>query len=112
LWQDGLYVYDEEVGIEWAWQAMDGAITKAPLGGDQTGPNPTDRAKRGVKRSVPTDANGVLFGVAVDGANRPDMEMVEATLESIPIEQPVPTPDAPQNLCLDVGYDYDAVRHH
>jgi putative transposase len=110
LWQEGLYAYDEEVGIEWEWQAMDGAMTKAPLGGPQTGPNPTDRAKRGVKRSLLTDGNGVPLGVAVEGANRPDMKMVEATLESIPIEQPVPTPDSPQNLCLDAGYDYDAVR--
>jgi putative transposase len=110
LWQEGLYAYDEEVGIDWTWQAMDGAMTKAPLGGEQTGPNPTDRAKRGVKRSVLTDGYGVPLGVAVDGANRPDMKMLEATLASIPIEQPVPTPDAPQNLCLDAGYDYDAVR--
>jgi putative transposase len=110
LWQEGLYAYDEEVGIDWTWQAMDGVMTKAPLGGEQTGPNPTDRAKRGVKRSVLTDGHGVPLGIAVDGANRPDMKMVEATLESIPIEQPVPTPDSPQHLCLDAGYDYDAVR--
>jgi len=47
LWRRGLLAYDERVGIEWEWQAMDGAMTKAPLGGDRTGPNPTDRAKRG-----------------------------------------------------------------
>jgi transposase len=47
LWRRGLLAYDERVGIEWQWQAMDGAITKAPLGGAKTGPNPTDRAKRG-----------------------------------------------------------------
>ena len=33
LWRDGLSRYDEEVGLEWEWQAMDGAMTKAPLGG-------------------------------------------------------------------------------
>src|SRR5205809_2008350 len=47
LWRRGLGAYDERTGIEWEWQAMDGAMTKAPLGGDKTGPNPTDRAKRG-----------------------------------------------------------------
>lgn len=36
--------------------------------------------------------------------------MVEDTLDSIPIEQPVPTPEEPQNLCLDAGYDYKTVR--
>jgi hypothetical protein len=29
----------------------------------------------------------------VDGASRPNMKMVEAMLASIPIEQPVPTPN-------------------
>ncbi len=53
-----------------------------------------------------TDGRGVPLGVAVAGANRPDMKMVDDTLESIPIEQPVPTPEEPQNLCLDAGYDY------
>jgi putative transposase len=57
-----------------------------------------------------TDGRGVPLGVAVAGANRPDMKMVEDTLESIPIEQPVPTLDEPQNLCLDAGYDYATVR--
>ena len=57
-----------------------------------------------------TDGRGVPLGVAVAGANRPDMKLVEDTLESIPIEQPVPTPDELQNLCLDAGYDYAAVR--
>jgi putative transposase len=105
-----LYAYDEWVGIDWEWQAMDGAMTKAPLGGADTGPNPTDRAKGGVKRSMLTDGHGVPLGVAVAGANRPDMKMVEETLESIPIEQPVPTPERPQNLCLDAGCDYKDVR--
>ena len=43
----GLLEYDEVVGIDWEWLAADGAMTKAPLGGPKTGPNPTDRAKRG-----------------------------------------------------------------
>jgi putative transposase len=110
LWQAGLSAYDAEKGIEWEWQAMDGVMTKAPLGQEDTGPNPTDRAKDGVKRSLLTDGRGVPLGVAVAGANRPDMKMVEATLESIPIERPKPTPEQPQNLSLDAGYDYESVR--
>jgi transposase len=49
-------------------------------------------------------------GLAVDGANRNDMKMARETLESIPVERPTPTPDGPQGLCLDKGYDYDEVR--
>ena len=47
IWRRGLLAYDEQVGIDWAWLAADGAMSKAPLGGPKTGPNPTDRAKRG-----------------------------------------------------------------
>jgi hypothetical protein len=42
LWAQGLLDYDELKGIEWEWQAVDGVMTKAPLGQEQTGPNPTD----------------------------------------------------------------------
>jgi transposase len=48
--------------------------------------------------------------VAVEGANRNDMKMVRETLESVPVERPEPTPEKPQGLCLDKGYDYDEVR--
>src|SRR5205809_3175723 len=47
FWQQGLLAYDAKHGIEWEWLAMDGALGKAPLGGELTGPNPTDRAKKG-----------------------------------------------------------------
>ena len=33
FWQEGLHEYDELKGIDWSWQSMDGAMTKAPLGG-------------------------------------------------------------------------------
>ena len=33
LWKDGLLEYDQLKGLDWEWQAMDGAMTKAPLGG-------------------------------------------------------------------------------
>src|SRR5947209_18747450 len=47
IWRQGLLEYDERVGIDWSFLAADGAMSKAPLGGPETGPNPTDRAKRG-----------------------------------------------------------------
>ena len=47
IWRQGLFAYDKQVGIDWEWLAADGAMTKAPLGGPKTGPNPTDRAKKG-----------------------------------------------------------------
>ena len=49
LWASGLLMYDERKGIGWKWQSLDGALTKAPLGGEKTGANPTDRAKKGLR---------------------------------------------------------------
>lgn len=50
------------------------------------------------------------IGLAIDGANRHDCKLVEATLESIPLKRPKPTKKKPQGICLDRGYDYDTVR--
>ena len=51
-----------------------------------------------------------VVGLAVDGANRHDMKLVEATLESVPVERPEVRLYWRQNLCLDKGYDFDEVR--
>ena len=40
LWAMSLEHYDELKGLDWLWQAMDGAITKAPLGGGENRPQP------------------------------------------------------------------------
>lgn len=37
MWHEGLQEYDPMKGIDWKWQAMDGAMTKAPLGGEKNG---------------------------------------------------------------------------
>jgi len=114
LWQAGIEQFDELKGIDWAWlslaQRAPRAMTKAPLGGEKIGPNPTDRGKAGVKRSLLTEGHGVPIGLTVAGANRHDMKLVGDTITSIPVERPEPTQEQPQHLCLDKGYDYDEVR--
>jgi transposase len=74
------------------------------------GKNPTDRGKLGTQRRVLTEGGGGPVGLAVDGANRHDVKMARATSESIPIARPEPTPDKPQGMGLDKGYDDDEVR--
>ena len=44
LWQNGLVAYDALKGIAWEWLALDGAMTKAPLGGE-TGGQASDRSR-------------------------------------------------------------------
>lgn len=74
-----------------------------------------------MKRSVLTEASGIPVGVVVEGANRHDMKLVRATLQSVPqsVEQKRradltdgagSTAPPAQGLCLDAGYDYDQVR--
>jgi transposase len=58
-----------------------------------------------------TEAHGIPIAIAVDGANRHDMKLVCPTIEDLQLDRPTPTPENPQGLCLDKGYDYEQVRH-
>ncbi len=40
LWKEALREYDALEGIDWGWQSLDGAMTKAPLGGEKNRPQP------------------------------------------------------------------------
>ncbi len=78
--------------------------------GKKSGANPTDRGKRGVKRSLLTEGHGVPIGLAVEGANRHDMKLTRTTIENIVTERPTPTDEQPQGMCMDKGYDFQEVR--
>jgi putative transposase len=118
LWRAGLAEYDELEGLEWEWQALDGAMTKAPLGrgvsGEATGKNPTDRAKMGTKRSMLTDGAGIPLAVVVEGANRHDSKLLVATLEGLVVARPALEDEGEgsltQHLCLDAAYDSEEAR--
>ena len=47
LWVEALTVYDDLKGLEWTWQSVDGAVTKAPLGGKPRAPIPRTVASKG-----------------------------------------------------------------
>jgi putative transposase len=74
---------------------------QGPFGGDATGPHPTDRGKKGTKRSLLTEGKGIPLAVIVAGANRHDMKLLGDTLEAIVVERPEPSQDEPQHLCGD-----------
>jgi len=52
LWRLALEEYDQLQGIDWQWQSLDGAMTKAPLGGEK------DREKPDRSRKVGCEAIG------------------------------------------------------
>ncbi len=92
-------------GVSWEWQSADGAMGKARFGGDKVGPNPTDRGKSGVKRSVIVEQDGGPLGATIAGANVHDTKLLAGTIEAVVVERPEPTEEDPQHLCLDKGYD-------
>lgn len=57
--------FDEQKGLCWAYLALADAMTKAPLGGEAMGLNPTERAKGGAKHSLLVEGNGVPVGLFV-----------------------------------------------
>jgi hypothetical protein len=67
-----LAAYDRLHGLDPKHPAVDGCTTKAPCGGKVAGPSPLDRRKRGLKRSVLTEAGGVPPGAVSAAANRRD----------------------------------------
>jgi len=102
-----LDAYDRIIGVDLSEVAVDGSLHKAPCGGEGTGPNPTDRGRRGWKWSIGTDANGIPLGWATDGANRHDIPMLEPTLKSIADRGLL---SEIETIHLDRGYDAQTVR--
>ena len=47
FWRQGLLSYDGLVGIDWEWLSADGAMTKAPLGGEKNRPQPNRQGQAG-----------------------------------------------------------------
>jgi putative transposase len=46
-WAAAVAVYDARKGREWTWQSVDGAMTKAPVGGRPRAPSPRPVASAG-----------------------------------------------------------------
>jgi transposase len=74
--------YDRIIGLELSEVVVDGCITKAPCGGEKAGRSPVDRGKRGIKRSVVVDAEGIPLGVIAAPANRHDSPLLGETLDT------------------------------
>lgn len=54
LWQTALAEYDATQGIDWAWQSIDTAMTKAPLGGKRDRAEP-DGSRQDGHETEPAD---------------------------------------------------------
>ena len=71
---------------------LDSCSVRAKRGGDLTGPNPTDRGKRGTKYHIATDGDGVPVACIATAANINDtlafQRLFLAPLRSWPASEP------------------------
>jgi len=100
--------YDRTIGLELSDIAVDCCITKAPCGGERSGRSPVDRGKRGIKRSVVVDAEGIPLGSVSAPANRHDSPLLGETLDSV--EEFLGALPEPVRVHLDRGYDSELTR--
>jgi transposase len=70
--------------IDWSRAVVDSASVRALGGGEQTGPNPTDRAKPGSKHHLITDGGGIPLATILTGANTADVNELEVLVDAIP----------------------------
>lgn len=74
-------------------------------GEKENGPNPTERAKPGVKDHILTDGRGVPLSVVVSAANVNDGPMLPDLVNNYVVVRPLPTIQQAQHLCLDAAFD-------
>jgi transposase len=98
--------------IDWERALIDASFAKAPEGGEDTGPNPTDRSKSGSKHHVMTDAQGVPLSATVTAANVPEVTQIFRVLTGMPpvAGKPGPKRERPKRLQGDRGYDSEPAR--
>jgi transposase len=101
--------YQAEREIGWKWQSIDSKSCPAPLGGEETGKNPTDRGKQGSKIHLLVDEKGAPLSLYVTAANEHDKWSADDLIISIVVERPDPE-QVEQHLCADKGYDYEDVH--
>jgi len=98
--------------VDWSRAVIDSCSVRAVCGGTQTGPNPTDRAKRGSKRHLICDAQGVPLAIRLTGANRNDSQEALALVDAIPPLQGGRGRPRCRPACVlgDRGYDAASIR--
>jgi putative transposase len=98
--------YARECGIHWIWQSIDSMMSAAPLGGAQTGKNPTDRGKSGSKIHLLVDQLGAPLALWITGANEHDKWSADNLIVHIVAKRPF----SEQHFCADKGYDFEDVH--
>jgi transposase len=85
---------------------VDSTSSRAVGGGEETGPNPTDRRKLGTKQHLLVDGNGIPLTIRVTGANRHDVTEIIPLVVNMPAigGKPGPPAQKPKALQADRAY--------
>lgn len=98
--------------LDFSSVAVDSGIMRAFGGGENTGPNPTDRSKPGSKHHVATEAQGIPLNIILTGANVPDVTQLIPLIDGIPpvAGKPGRPRQRPDEVYADRAYDSDPHR--
>jgi transposase len=98
--------------IDWSRAAVDSSTVRAVGGGEETGPNPTDRRKPGSKHHLIVDGQGVPLEVQLSGANKPDVMQLLPLVANLPEVKGKPGQprSRPDELYGDRAYDSEPAR--
>jgi transposase len=98
--------------IDWSRAAADSTKARALGGGEDTGPNPTDRGKLGTKHHILTDAQGIPLATTVTGANTADVTQLLPLADDVPDleSSPEDEPSRPAKVYADRAYDSEPHR--
>jgi transposase len=98
--------------IDWRRGTIDSSHVRARGGGENTGPSPVDRRKKGSKHFVVTDAQGIPLAATTTAANYPDVKEMESAVDAVPpVRGKLGRPKRrPKEMYADRGFDSAANR--
>ena len=91
---------------------VDSVFVRAFGGGEETGPSPVDRRKKGSKHTLLVDRHGVPLALRTAGANASDHKQIIPLVLDFPKVggKPGSPKELPDELYADRGYDSDGTR--
>ncbi|WP_198285342.1 IS5-like element IS1502 family transposase [Leptospira interrogans] len=107
--KEALKLYERTVKIRTKRMAADGSFARAPQRGAFTGPNPTDRGKRGIKRHILVDRRGAPVAFVIAPAGTHDSKLLFPNLRNFRILRNSKVLK-PEILSLDKAYANNAIK--
>lgn len=83
IWKMFLSACKESLNWKEKFYLIDASLTKAIHGGEKTTANPTDRGKKGRKRSLITNQSGIPLSVVCGNASVHDSRLVEENVKAL-----------------------------